>query len=436
MGDESLRSTAPVSCVLWVLLLTVSLALLGVAGPAHASGFAVTDQGARAQGLGGAFTGLADDATAVFYNPGGLALLDGGGAAGGVTLLRLNEALFQGLPPGPGAGANGEQDTYLDPLPHVYVVVPLKPWAKLGLGLNTPFHFSNSWQGVDTFPGRTISFESDLETYDVTTVVSLELSPKVGLGLGAVLRTSEISESHRLQLLDPVADRTVDVATVRFETDTETEIGWTAGLLHRVSPAFSWGVRYRSAIATDYTGTGKLTQVPTGDDPFDDLVAASLPVDQDLSMTSALELPDTLTLGLAFGLGKSLRVVTDVEWAGWSSVDRLAFRLTEEPTFDQVFELRLDDAMSFRVGLELTLPSGLQWRLGAAMEEAAQPDETVGPLLADADQMVLSGGIGLDWLQVGISYTEVDDRTTRTHLDGLNGTYRTSFWSLGVTIAP
>ena len=427
-----MRTTAPISCAL--LLFTSFTGL--TASPVAASVFAVTDQGARAQGLGGAFTGLADDASAVFYNPGGIALMEGGGGAGGIIPVRLNESLFQGLPPGPGAGANGEQDSSLELLPHAYVVQPLKPAIKLGFGLYTPFQFSNSWQGPDTFPGRTISLESELATYDVSTVVSFRLSPKVGFGLGALVRFSEISESHRLQLFNPLEAQDVDVAGVRFETDTENELGWTAGFLHRVSPAFSWGISYRSAIETEYTGTGQLTQVPTGDARFDDLVAASLPLDQDLAMTSALEFPDSATLGLAFGLGKSLRVVTDVQWTGWSSVDRLAFRLEEEPAFDQIYELRLDDTVSFRAGVELTLPSGFQWRLGAAMEETAQPDETVGPLLADADRMVLSGGIGLDWLQVAVSYTELDDRTTRTNLDGLNGTYRTNFWSLAVTIAP
>lgn len=436
MGDERVRSTAPIVRALPLVLSLLCLTLLGATSPALASGFAVNDQGARAQGLGGAFTGLADDATAVFYNPGGIALMEGGGAAGGLTLLRRNESLFQGLSPGLGSGANGQQGTSLDPLPHVYVVKPLKPWLKLGIALNTPFFFSSSWQGADSFPGRTISLKSDLSTYDATTVVSLKLGSKVGFGGGVVLRTSSLTESHRLQLFNPLADADVDVASVRFKTDTENELGWTAGLLHRVSKGFSWGLSYRSKIATSYSGTGQLTQVPTGDDQFDALVAASLPLGQDLAMTTALELPDELTLGIAVGLGKSLRLVTDIQRTGWSSVDRLAFHLADEPTFDQTFELRLEDAMSFRAGLELTLPSGLQLRLGAAMEGNTQPDETVGPLLADADRTVITGGLGLDWLQVGVSYTEVADRTTRTNLDDLNGTYRTNFWSLAITIAP
>ncbi len=40
-------------------------------------GFLAIEEGARATGMGGAFTAVADDATAVFWNPAGLALMDG-----------------------------------------------------------------------------------------------------------------------------------------------------------------------------------------------------------------------------------------------------------------------------------------------------------------------------------------------------------------------
>ncbi|MBI5239127.1 MAG: hypothetical protein HY926_01510 [Elusimicrobia bacterium] len=52
--------------------LSACVSLL-LAGQAAASGFLATGPGARAAALGGAFTGLADDASAVYYNPAGLA---------------------------------------------------------------------------------------------------------------------------------------------------------------------------------------------------------------------------------------------------------------------------------------------------------------------------------------------------------------------------
>ena len=59
--------------------------LLSVSVPAVASGQAFTAVGARAAGMGGAFVAVADDASAIYWNPGGLAagsyfslLVDGG----------------------------------------------------------------------------------------------------------------------------------------------------------------------------------------------------------------------------------------------------------------------------------------------------------------------------------------------------------------------
>ena len=63
MQSNILRSSAFVS---------VAAGLL-VCAPAAAAGFLSTGPGARAAAMGGAFTGLADDSSAMFYNPAGLA---------------------------------------------------------------------------------------------------------------------------------------------------------------------------------------------------------------------------------------------------------------------------------------------------------------------------------------------------------------------------
>jgi hypothetical protein len=52
-------------------------ALLLILPAAAQGGFLAIEEGARATGMGGAFTAVADDATAVFWNPAGLAFMDG-----------------------------------------------------------------------------------------------------------------------------------------------------------------------------------------------------------------------------------------------------------------------------------------------------------------------------------------------------------------------
>lgn len=78
----------------------ISLALLLVASGAGADDthYRSVPVGAHAIGLAGAFTGVADDASAAFYNPGGLLLDETNGIAGGLTInawdkLEINEAL-------------------------------------------------------------------------------------------------------------------------------------------------------------------------------------------------------------------------------------------------------------------------------------------------------------------------------------------------------
>ena len=61
------------------LVWTCGLALAGgTPAPAHAAGFTAPDPGVKAQGMAGAFAAQANDPTAVFYNPGGMALFKKG----------------------------------------------------------------------------------------------------------------------------------------------------------------------------------------------------------------------------------------------------------------------------------------------------------------------------------------------------------------------
>ena len=55
----------------------IAAAIILLLPAAAYGGFLAMEEGARATGIGGAFTAVADDATAVFWNPAGLAMMDG-----------------------------------------------------------------------------------------------------------------------------------------------------------------------------------------------------------------------------------------------------------------------------------------------------------------------------------------------------------------------
>src|SRR4029079_17938537 len=116
---------------------TVVLAVL-FASSAFASGFQVAAQGARAMGMGLAYTAVADDASAIFFNPAGLAFQESDIVAG-IMVARNVEGKFES------ARGTEEQRTAENVLPELYASWSMGG-AKAGIGVYTPFGLPIRWE--------------------------------------------------------------------------------------------------------------------------------------------------------------------------------------------------------------------------------------------------------------------------------------------------
>ncbi|HEX7154495.1 MAG TPA: outer membrane protein transport protein [Thermoanaerobaculia bacterium] len=391
-----------------------------------------SDQNAKATGMGGAFVAQANDATAVFYNPGGLALLEKPkGVAANLEVSSLNQGLYQGLPPGPGAGTVGEQVTGRNLVPNAFLSMPLGDRIVAGFGAYYAHRRSTEWAEPEQFAGRFLATRSNIEALDVNPTIAVRVGSTLGLGAGILYRSSKLSATR---IVGAELDGTRrNIASLAMTTDLEPAFGFSAGVLHRLTPELSWGISYRSSVETDYVGVGTLTQILTGDAQFDQLVAASLPFDRDLPLSSSFAFPSEATAGIAWSPSRPVLVEVDYTRTGWSGVDAVNFAFSANPSLDTPYTLRLEDAASLRAGLRYQFPTGPQVRFGYAFEQSPQPDETVGPFLADSDRNILTAGIGLDWLHVAFAWTTYDRRIVTTNVDGVNGNYRANAWSVIIT---
>lgn len=411
---------------------TALCALLGGL-PAAGAGFEQSIQGGKAAGMGGAFVAQASDPTAIFYNPGGLALLEKKKAVSvGTSTTAFNESLYQGLSPGIGAGTAGEQETPLAIPPFAYVTLPVGGRMVAGVGAYQPFRMHTEWADAGAFAGRYVATESEIEAWDLAPTLGIQITPTLGLGIGGIYRSSQISARRRISGQNPVGPGVVDVASLGMETDMEPGYGWTAGLLHK-GKTISWGLSYRSAVETDYVGVGRLTQIETGNIQYDALIRNSFPFDQDLALSSTLEHPDQASLGVAVSLSKAILVELDATRTGWGSVQAVAFDFPSDVFLSTAYPLDFDDAMTYRLGGRYSLPTGPQIRLGYAFEETPQPDTTVGAFLADSDRSVVTVGFGLDWLDVAFAWTTYDQRIVSTSATELNGNYRANAWAFTIS---
>lgn len=410
--------------------LTAALLALLAAAPLAAQTFG--DQSARAAGVAGAFAAQVDDPSAVWYNPGALGILKKKkGATVGLSYARRAEGLFQGFTPGIGAGTASEQKKSSTMLPFGFVSAPLGAHLVTGLGVYQPLRIDSQWSDPATFAGRAFATSSRIEATDVATMFALTAT-HVGIGGGAIMRTSSINASRRLTAVN--AGTTFDVATLDMKTDDVRAYGWSAGLAIRPGAAFSLGLAYRSRIRADYGGAGQLTQIATGNTQFDQLVAASFPFGQKVGMQSQFEFPAQATAGIAFALGAPLLLEIDATQNDWTGVTAIPFAFPNTANISTAIPLNLEKTTDVRAGLTFMLPTGPKIRAGYAILKSPQPDETVGAFLQSADRSVITLGFGLDWLDLAVMRTQEKNRDVTTSLDALNGRYRGNGWAVVMSV--
>jgi len=406
-------------------------ALLGT--PSFAAGFSIFEQGAKAMGLAGAFTGQADDPSALFHNVGGLAFLDKQAFQVGVTLINVSESDFQGVEPFPGVGVTESVDTSIFTPAHFYWVRPIKDRINFGLSFNSPFGLAVEWDNPETFSGRFISTDAELVTFDISANLGFQLTDNFGIGIGVIGRSSKVGLERFAPSVNPFNQTVFNAAFVDLESDLDFGVGFQIGILHKVGTAFSWGLSYRSTIDIDYSGDGRLTQISSGNPQLDAVVASRLPFDTRLPIETSIEFPDSANLGISVGLTQNTRLNADIIWTGWSSFDQIDLRFLTAPELSTVIREDWEDVYSYRLGLAYRSTKGRDWRFGYLRDETPQPDASVGPLLPDANRSGFTFGVGLKHWDLSLMYLLFDQRTSRTNDDGFFGTYDTEAVLLGGT---
>lgn len=420
------------------ILAAAVLILVGTV-PVLGAGFGLFEQGAKAMGMAGAFTAQADDPSLFFYNVGGLGLATQRQWALGAVRVQGTEGTFRGAAPSPGPNATGEQFALTEVIYNGGVIWPINPTWKVGLGIATPFGLETSWKDPSNFSGRFFSTKAAIRALDINPALGWQVTPNLGIGFGGIVRASDLILKRHV-LFPPTGTQRFDIGATRLESDGfQYGYGWNVGLLHKPTPSFSWGLSYRSKIKVDYDGDAFFTQRLTGVPQIDVAARTVIPFGRNLPIETSIDFPDMASLGFAFGLSPSLRLETDVNWTGWSSFDETEIRFTQNPQLNSTIRSDWDDVYNYRAGLRWTASPTSQWRFGAYYDETPQPEESVGPLLPDANRKGLTLGYGYTgtWkIDFAVMYVNFDERTRSRSFPGepnFFGTYQNEAWLFGLT---
>jgi long-chain fatty acid transport protein len=419
------------------LILVTTIACL-ISAAAFGAGFSIFEQGAKASGMAGAFAATADDPSAIFYNPAGIAQQRQMTVLAGATFINFTNE-FTGSPQDPvTAGTEGKYDRHTFVPPNIYATIPIGKNLTFGIGTFSAWGLRTDWQ--DPWVGRFISRDADLKTMSVEPALAWQTSDgRVALGGGVEYRRARVilNQNIALPFLNPFTQRVTDIGNARLKSEYGDDIGFNVGALFKPNPKFRLGLTYRSKMDIDLEGTADFTQISTGNAQLDALVTPTFPQDDTISTT--LPFPSVISIGAAFKPTDRVDIEFDITHMTWSRFTALAVDFTTQTSRSFVREQEWRDSSAYRLGANIAATPDWDVRLGILYDENPQPTNRVGPLLPDADRIGATFGAGYHHgpfiVDAAAFILHFNDRSTDNRSsDQFNGTYQTdaTLWSVNV----
>jgi len=420
-------------------IIPLGVFLILVASEAVAGGLALTGVGSRAISMGGAFRGLADDWSACYWNPAGLAYLDKSEFNGMLTIIspkpeytpnivlkstdRANEYSI-----GFKNGTNWYTHDVNHKIPNFsgFFKFPGMADFTAGVGIYVPYGTGAVWDIFDLPNGYNtkvsypeVDHKSEFDVIDFhPTFAKQVMEGKMSIGLGVSIQKGDIF----LQQMVPTQFSTAaPVPWNYFFTNMELDgSGWgygaNAGILYEVNEDLRVGVAYRSPTTLKLEGKASLDLYmpynPGLVDLYDsygthnDSLTANyfrgnvLSAEPDAK--ADLKLPADYGIGVAYLATEKLTITADLNYTDWARLDFVPINFDGVSPLgtaadDDTLKTNWDSTVRISAGLEYKYSPKLAFRAGYFRDPSPIPDETFTPTIPDiGTKNSFNAGLGYD----------------------------------------
>jgi len=356
--------------------LSVILGLMvGLCSGLYPNGFNLNSNGTKALTMGGAFIGLADDYSAVFWNPAGLTQMKQTTLAFFGTDI-IPSASYQFAIPGAfSIDTKAKSKHYLSGSAGFFM--PLSEKVVVGIYGYIPTGLGVEWEGADLAPltgGAALEWRSYVGIITVSPVIAVKLSDIFSLGASINLSYgfAEFSRPGLGQY---------------SEESHDTAFGATIGILVKPSEKFSFGMTYRTPLKVKLAGDATMSGAP----------ALGLPATDD--MLRDITFPMWFGAGIAIKPTDKLTITADAQYTNWKKMDVIPMEFSN-PGWKLFFEdssaLALDwkDRIQFRFGLEYKTSEKFAIRAGYYYDPNPSPKNTRTILLPEMTFNFFTFGFG------------------------------------------
>ena len=353
-----------------LLAAAVAFGLAGMAG----SAFAITDNeanaslpfsfsnpGARALGMGGAFLGLADDASAAYANPAGLTQLVSPEVSAEFRSVSTNTRWLNGGT----ARYNGFNSSGLDYSSQDDRTNSLRSFSFVYPGERVSFavyryeiiNYDSDFQsaGALTSTGDGSGYAGFVFPYDVNTSLSVDsygaamgfkVNDRFSLGLGINYYLLDISTTT-----DRFSPGDGSQLSREANLEGDGKIGYTLGARMVFTDWLSGGLSYRHAPKLGYDAI---------------LSSPNFPGDT-INVGTGLNVPDVLGIGLSVRPSDAWVINLDVSRVYYSQVTDDLVSLFDSDPATGLDPLKLDDGTEVRLGAEYTFATTRPFSLRAGV---------------------------------------------------------------------
>lgn len=375
--------------------LSGTVAVVLPAAGAQAGGYGVGYDSVAATALAGAGGGAAaGDASAAYFNPAAMMLLDRSQMTGGAHLIlpridftnRGTRSRNGVLVTGNDGGDGGEDAA----VPHIHGIWVVNPHTRVGLSINSPYGLVTSWDSG--FVGRYNELTTSLKTVNVNPSVAYQLNPQlaVGGGLSAVYGRARLSQGIDFGAALGLGDGTQE-GSGEF-SGTDISYGFNLGLVYQYTPRTRVSLHYRSEVRFDFDGEATF-QVPAAARAA--LNGAGLPRGfTNGGASTSLPLPEQVSVSGYHKLDERWAVMGDVTWTRWSALDELRFNFDERQTSANVIATQWSNTFRYAVGATYEWSPQWQLRGGAHYDDSPIDAPFRGVGVPDTDRIAVGIGAG------------------------------------------
>jgi len=386
----------------WTLFPLLSVLLLArphvsVANPLETYGF-----GSRAISMGGAYSAVADDFSAAYYNPAGLPQIGQVSVGVGMnffsTRFNANQNVVVGETPEetPVIGnvdvSNSDNGGFMGGL-----AVGITRRLAIGVGMYLPStEYLAKLQTQNQREPNYIFYEKRPRRFDLLVSVGAEILRGLHIGAGADILFGPLG---RVKVRVPVGgEGTVDLSLM-----FRPRISFYGGLLWKIRKDMSIGIVYREKK--------KQGEVDINLDAEIDIAQLVIPIAGKMD-TMIFYSPRQVTLGWAWKPGQRFLMDLDLTWLQWSKFEDSTMHMVVKLTanqinvpFQKVLDPGFDDTLLPRVGIEYLLKTwsffpvadavDLKLRGGYHFVDSPVPEQKGITNYLDSDSHVFSTGLGL-----------------------------------------